>query len=237
MSINNKTLKFYGAAYGDTTVTLKAVINGQTVFEGNVPTTPGHIPSPIDIDANELLFTVDNCSLFPSNFGGSYPMSIQVINGAGAVFGDIQSNWMPYVNNETMIEESTIEGNILTVGIIGFGTIQVGQKLIGLGIPTNTFIQSGSGNTWTLSASCSYSGTILLGNRSTGSADRFQPCYNGTPTNSESTPDARSNVQIDGHQQVPPLPKSTERFWQWTIPTGSTISYNFNVTPGTPATP
>lgn len=62
----------------------------------------------------------------------------------------------------------------------------------------------------------------------------FGPIYLGTPTNSEGTIDPRSSVYIDGVQQVPPLPTS-EGTWNWFINTGSTMSYNLNISLGAPA--
>ena len=61
-----------------------------------------------------------------------------------------------------------------------------------------------------------------------GTVDNFLPCYGGTPTNSEGTPDVRSSVMFNGVQQVPPNPAS-EGCWVWIVPSGSTLSYNFNV--------
>ena len=72
-----------------------------------------------------------------------------------------------------------------------------------------------------------------LGNVNTGAGtvDNFGQCYDGNPTNSEATVDPRSSVYIDGVQQVPPLAKSLG-CWSWLIPTGSTITYNFNISLG-----
>jgi hypothetical protein len=61
-----------------------------------------------------------------------------------------------------------------------------------------------------------------------GTVDNFGQSYFDTPTNSEGTPDPRSSVYIDGVQQVPPLAPSTGR-WIWLVPTGSTMTYNWNI--------
>ena len=61
-----------------------------------------------------------------------------------------------------------------------------------------------------------------------GTVGNFGKSYHGTPTNSEGTPDPRSSVYIDGVQQVPPLEPSTGR-WIWLVPTGSTMTYNWNI--------
>lgn len=61
-----------------------------------------------------------------------------------------------------------------------------------------------------------------------GTVDHFEQCYNGTPANSESTPDPRSSVYINGTQQVPPLQPS-QGCWCWVITSPSTMTYNWNI--------
>lgn len=63
-----------------------------------------------------------------------------------------------------------------------------------------------------------------------GSATTFVACYNGTPTNSEETPDCRSNVVIDGVAPEPYV-KSTG-IWTWQVNNGSTLVCNLNVSLG-----
>lgn len=64
-----------------------------------------------------------------------------------------------------------------------------------------------------------------------GTVDNFSLCYMGTPTNSESTPDTRSSVYVNGAQQVPPLAPSAG-CWVWQIPSPATITYNWNISTG-----
>ena len=64
-----------------------------------------------------------------------------------------------------------------------------------------------------------------------GNAITFLSCFNGTPTNSESTTDSRSSVQINGVPQVPPLATSLGQ-WAWLVEAGSTLECNFNVSVG-----
>lgn len=61
-----------------------------------------------------------------------------------------------------------------------------------------------------------------------GTVDNFAQCYNGTPTNSEGTPDPRSSVYVNGVQQVPPLVASLG-CWTWIVPTVGTLTYNWNI--------
>ena len=65
-------------------------------------------------------------------------------------------------------------------------------------------------------------------NPDAGTVDHFAQCYNGTPVNSESTPDPRSSVYINGTPQVPTLASSLG-CWCWVIPSPSTMTYNWNI--------
>jgi hypothetical protein len=231
----NRTLQFYGGAYGNSQVSLTATINGTTVFSGEIPT----VDSPTSDDNNTLLFSLDNSSLFPTNWQGSYPMSITVTGGNGVVFTNINSNYMQTTTPITpaVMENSSIAGNVLTIGTVTSGTVAVHQVLSGNGVLGNTSIESGSGSSWIVttwpepSVNQSVPSTTITGTSSEanpGNATTYTPCYNGIPTNSESTPDPRSSVTIDGFAQVPPYPVS-HGIWSWWVPTGSTIAYNLNV--------
>ena len=232
----NRTLQFYGCAYGNSNVSLNATINGSVVFSGEVPTVDSQISN-----NDTLLFSLENSVLFPTNWQGSLPMSITVTGGDGVVFTDINSNYMQsFTVEQIVMENSSIEGNVLTVGTVTVGTVTANLLLSGTGVLGNTFIQSGSGSTWIVatrpdpSVGQSVPSTTIIGkiyNPIPGNATAYFCCYNGTPTNSENTPDPRSSVTIDGVSQVPPLVTS-KGVWTWLVPTGSTIAYNLNVSLG-----
>ena len=230
----NRTLQFYGAAYGDSNVSLTATINGTTVFSGEVATinAPILLP-PVDLTSTTLLFSVDNSTLFPTNWCGSYPMSITVTGGLGVVFGNIYCNYIFTATHtiQSVMENSSIDGNILTVGTVSSGTVAIGQLLTGTDVLAGTRIKSGSDTTWIVNNSQTVPNTTITGELITpvpGVADKYQPCYNGQPVNSENTPDPRSSVTIDGVVQVPPVVPS-KGSWSWQVPPGSTIAYNLNV--------
>jgi len=61
-----------------------------------------------------------------------------------------------------------------------------------------------------------------------GTVEHFGRSYKGIPVNSESTPDPRSSVYINGIPPVIPQGPS-EGCWCWTIPSSSTMSYNWNI--------
>jgi hypothetical protein len=92
----NRTLKFYGIAYGSVPVQLNAHINGEVVFSGEVPTTNQPFPEPtdsVDMTSATVLFTVDNNPLFHNTFMGSYPMTISVATGDGIYVQRVNSNY------------------------------------------------------------------------------------------------------------------------------------------------
>jgi hypothetical protein len=75
-----------------------------------------------------------------------------------------------------------------------------------------------------------FAGNIEV-NPQAGTVDNFGLCYNGIPVNSESTPDTRSSVYINGAQQVPPLAPSAG-CWVWQVPSPATITCNWNISTG-----
>ena len=237
----NRTLNFYGFAYGNVPVQLNAHINGQVVFSGEVPTTDTPIPEQTTIVANTaVLFSVADSSLFPTDFEGAYPMTVSIATGYGIALGDITCNYMPTGNvvsvDQVEMLNASINGTTLTVGSVSQGTIKVGQ-MINTDANTvlfGTTIMSGSDLTWTVNNSQTLAETTIYGDiqevESSG-ASGFLPVFNSNPTNSEGTPDPRSSVQIDGVTQVPPIPPS-QGTWVWVVPQGSTISCNLNASIG-----
>jgi hypothetical protein len=232
-----RTLQFEGYAYGNTPVILNAHINGNVVFSGEVATIDAPVPSPSDgLPGSQVLFSVENSSLVPTDFSGALPMTISVANGYGVLVGNIMCNYMKTITPgaSAVMADSTIDGTTLTVGSVTSGTITKGMYLTGTGVAPNTSIVSGSGLTWTINNSQTVATTTITGVNYVvipGNATGFLSCFNGTPTNSEGTPDPRSSVTIDGVQQVPPQAPSLG-VWVWNINPGSTLGYNLNVSLG-----
>ena len=229
-------MRFYGLAYGDTNVSLTATINGSTVFSGEIPTIATPMLIPPDFQDQVVLFSIENSTLFPSNWEGSYPMVITVTGGYGAIFNSILSNYMPTHENgmQAVIENSSINGTTLNVGTVNSGTLAVGQILTGDGILDPTWIVDGSGTTWTINKSQLISNTIINAQsvRSIpGTADNYVDLFMGIPDNSEGSRDPRSNVTIDGITQAHVSTLSSGQLPR-VVPTGSTISYNLNVSIG-----
>ena len=234
LKYENRTLQFYGLAYGNSNVSLTAIINGTTVFSGEVPTINSPMPTrPIDLSNEVILFSTENSTLFPTNYYGTYPMSITVTGGYAAVFRTIKSNYGMGANiNTTVMENSSISGNVLTVGTVSSGNVSIGQFLNGTGIVDATRIESGSDITWIVNNSQTVPNTTITGIiPEPGVADIYGPYYDVNPAFDTETIDPRSSVTIDGIAQVTPATK-VWGIWRWFVPTGSTIAYNLNVSLG-----
>ena len=239
----NRTLQFYGYAYGTTPVQLNAHINGETVFSGVVTTLDQPLPvgdSP-DMSSAPVLFTVADSPLIPTEFQGSLPMTVSVTTGDGIALGEIFCNNMTQyaLTNQCVIENSSIANNALTIGTVTSGNLTVGQELWadpyvdgawkvviqGLNL-ANSYAYVVPPLTV---ASTTMAGATLVG--SPGNATTFTDCYTGIPTNTDSSADPRSSVTIDGVVQNPPR-DGANGTWTWIIPQGSTIAHNLNIALG-----
>jgi len=227
----NRTLQFYGYAYGDVPVQLNAHINGELVFSGSVATIAGELPpQPIDLSNAPVLFSIADSALYPTSYSGAYPMTVSVATGTGVALGPVWSNYQPETAKDYVALSGSISGTTLTVSSVTEGAVTIGQLLYG--VADETTVVSGNGSTWEVSVSQTISETNIKGAITVpGTADVFDGCYFGTPANSEDTIDPRSSVQINGVQQVPPLEKSTG-CWTWVVDSGSTLECNLNVGPG-----
>lgn len=243
----DRTLQFLGLAYGNSNVLLTATINGTTVFSGEVPTIDAVLPTELPtIEDTDILFSVDNSTLFPTDFHGSYPMSIAVTGGNGIILSSVYSNYQTKaIPNPVIMANSSIQGNVLTVGSVVQGEVHKWLHLSGDGINItgrlpglhqHPQINGGSGNTWTITTEQSVTDITITGTGSLpGKATEFGHCYQPSIAaffNSEGTLDVRSNVMIDGVQQVPPRAPSTSSAEPWIVHSGSTITHELNLTPG-----
>ena len=235
----NRTLQFAGYAYGNTPVTVTAIINNTVVFSSTVTTLDQDIPLPGDIDLSSrpVLFSVENSDLFPTDFSGSYPMTLTANGGYGIAVCVVQSNYMannPVVDQTSTMLASAINGTTLTIGSVSSGSVFEGQVLTGSTIMPGTHIVSGSDLTWTVNNSQSVLPTTITGTSykfTPGNATGFVNCFSGIPTNSEGTPDCRSSVTINGITQVPPNPPS-KGGWTWVVESGQLLACDFNISLG-----
>jgi hypothetical protein len=95
-------------------------------------------------------------------------------------------------------------------------------------VPMTIEISGGNAVIFTEILSNYYSGNTTT-DPGAGTVDHFAQCYYGTPVNSESTPDPRSSVYINGNAQVPSIIEPSKGTWCWEIPSPSTMTYNWNI--------
>jgi hypothetical protein len=240
--MTNRTLQFLGLAYGNSAVTITATIDNVVVYNNTVAT----LNEPLVDDGTywtttNQLFTVENSDQFPIEFAGPRTMSVSVTGGEGIILAHVLSNYMeprvPIPINSIMYNAS-ISGTALTFDSVT-GNVTAGMNLYGSNIAgyanrvaANTTIVSGSGNSWIVNNSQTVANITIAGVAyEPGNSTTFVNCYDGTPTNSEGTPDCRSSVVIDGNVQVPPLPRSPGT-WTWQVNNGSTLVCDLNVSLG-----
>jgi hypothetical protein len=150
----NRTLQFYGMAYGDVPVQLNAHINGELVFSGPVATTAGDLPpQPIDISSAPVLFSIADSALYPTSYSGAYPMTVSVATGSGIAIGPVWSNYQQARVSDRVEFSGSISGTTLTVSSVTEGAVTIGQQLYGTGVTDGTTIVSGNGSSWVVSAS------------------------------------------------------------------------------------
>jgi hypothetical protein len=235
----NRTLQFYGYAYGNTPVQLNAHINGTTVFSGAVTTLnePFPVAGP-DMTAAPVLFSVADSGLFPDTFSGSYPMTVSIATGDGVALGNVFCNYVDSIEatEACVTENSSITDNTLTVGTVTSGAFAVGQVLQINGVNNATKItgDKGAPASYYVVPSQTVAATTITGWTMTsvaGNSTSFVSCYNGTPTNTDSTADPRSSVTLDDVAQNPSR-EGNIGTWTWMVPQGSTLACNLNVSSG-----
>ena len=232
----NRTLQFYGTAYGDATVQINAHINGQLVFSGPVTTVPGDIPVPDITSPATTLFTVPESSLVPVSFAGTYPVTVSVATGSGILLNEVWANYMS-PDEPGALFDGSISGTTLTVTSVdprSTGPIEVGHRVT-TKLPDGTLatlgnIVSGSGKSWTLDTASTTSETHM-GAFVYGSADVYQLVYDGNPTNSDNNFDCYSAVTIDG-VAVDPIPSGSVGNKTLILLAGSTLVATLNISEG-----
>lgn len=225
--MTNRTVQVCGFGFAPSDVTLIATVDGQTVFNGAIPTSNRSRPTLPDSDLENsvapVLFTFE----IPVNFQGTKSMTYQVTNGT-VVLTNVKANYCPSRPNDRYSLE---EFQILTNLTSDAPTNQQKYNIYALHASpaftqeeTNTILNYPN------------SGVSLLEIKSILSARGLAPIIDPSadifgPVNENSDP--RSNVSIDGVPQSLDHSENPNGTWWWTVNSGSTLSCDLNITAGT----
>lgn len=216
----DRTIKFLGYAYSETSVSLAVTSNGSTLFSGTVPLSGTDVSQQATVGTQNPqaeLFT------FPLDvtFNGTLPMSIQVTGGT-IVLSPVYANYntwaKPIVNALNQLYDG-VTYKIVTAGdtpwtMIGAPNGNVGTEFVA----TNLTYGSGLWGTGTAEQQ-------LVPSYSPGTVDGWGPVYHSAGPNA----DCRNNVIIDGIAQSQPSNSGT--YW-WTVGPNSTMTFDLSVDAG-----
>jgi hypothetical protein len=93
-------------------------------------------------------------------------------------------------------------------------------------LPMTVVVTGGEGMLFGQIKSNYYQGNVQV-NPDAGTAGNFSQCYYGTPANSNGTIDPRSSVAING--VLKPVALDPQGCNTWLVPSGSTMTYNWNI--------
>jgi len=220
-----RTVVFKGLAYGSTPATVQITANGVSIFSGTITTENQPLPvmpNPELTTAIVPLFTMT----VDTAFLGTVPMTCEVTNGT-VIFADIVANYSDKFNPIYTDEQLQIlvnpDPNIRNPSInLAVTPIYVGAPAVP---PLSEAEVATLYNTATTAEE--YNAILYAHNLTPiipGGVDDFSGFVNTDPRNS---------VSINGVTQLPDRGDLVGTWW-WTIPAGSTLSYDLEISPGLP---
>jgi hypothetical protein len=209
-----RTVQILGMGFGNSPAEVVITANENQVYSGTVFTINEPVwslPNPELVADQVQLFTFE----IDTSFSGSLPMTCEVINGT-VIFGDITANYATILNPVFTIEQFEILSNPATPRA------------------TQTAI-------YTTVANPPFSAEELatLENPATSNSTYEQiinahgcelTVSSGVEPGSIGGSDPRSNVYINGVQQVQNHQEFSGEWW-WTVNQGSTLAYDLLVDP------
>jgi len=218
-----RTVVFKGLAYGSTPATVQITANGVSIFSGTITTEN----QPVPVMPNSELVTAALFTMTADTaFSGTIPMTCEVTNGT-VIFAEVIANYSNRLNPIYTAEQLNIltsaDPNISNPSInLAVTPIYVGAAAVP---PLTEAEISTLYNTATTEEE--YTAIINahnLNSQINGGVGEIGPI---------SATDPRNSVSINGVSQLPDrgdLPGC----WWWTIPAGSTLSYDLEISPVQP---
>ena len=216
--MTNRTLKFYGQGFGTNPVTITAIIDGNTVYDGPVSTIDEILTSdPYPQDLCSSLFSTQ----IPVEFSGSFPVTIQVNSGFGIKLVTILENYILIPNPIYTPEQFEIVTNPDS------GTEEVLDIFIDLASPAfspeEIAVLSNPDTP-------EYEFRLLLTQHNvsvyvSGGEDHYNTSF--------SSAGDWADPKLDGAPILPPDPvPGGWGNWTWTVPVGSVLQFVCNIEAG-----
>jgi hypothetical protein len=220
-----RTVVFKGLAYGSTPATVQVTANGVSIFSGTITTENQPMPAmpnPELVNATGPLFTMT----VDTSFLGTVPMTCEVTAGT-VIFADIVANYSNKFNPIYTDEQLQILVN--PDPNISNPSINLAVTPIYVGAPAVPPLSEAEVATlYNTATTAEEYNAILYAHNLTpiipGGVDDFW---------SVSTTDPRNSVSINGVTQLPDRGDLAGAWW-WTIPAGSTMSYDLEIGPNRP---
>ena len=218
-----RTVVFKGLAYGATAATVQITANGVSVFSGTVTTQNQPVPA---MPNSELVTAALFTMTADTAFSGTIPMTCEVTNGT-VIFAEVIANYSnksnPIYTAEQLAILTSPDPNTSNPSI----NLQVTPIYVGAAaVPP---LSEAEVATLYDVATTAEQYTAII------NAHNLNPVINGGVDHVSpiSANDPRNSVSING---VPQLPDRGDLagVWWWTIPTGSTLSYDLEVSPVQP---
>ena len=212
----NRTVQILGQGYGSSPAQITVTANGNTVFSGTVNTVDQPLPAlpNPDLDLTNILCTFE----IDQAFTGQIPMTCAVSLGS-VIFAQINANYVAIANPVYTPEQFAILNSETST--------QADRVAIYTQVANPALSQTDIDTLLDPAATQEQKNAIL-------SAHNCEP-YISSGANGygpiDST-DARSLVSIDGISQTPDH-GDLDGTWWWKIITGSTLSYQLDVSPAT----
>lgn len=215
--MSNRTIKFYGRAYGTEPCAMNINCNGVAVFSGEVPTVilkPGQrAPVPVP-NMNKDIDTVELCSFdIVKSVTGLVPMTIEVTAGS-VLLGEVSSNYMMILNPAYSVDQratlghptATDSAKLAIYNSVAVPPLSPAEKAV--------LMDPSAMDTEKDAILSAHGCDIMISTGANFAATQYE---------------VRHNVVIDGVPQTPDTTDFTGGTWWWMLQAGSTMTCNFEV--------